>query len=214
MKYKSEQVELQSHLLRDFHRLMLEALRQREQDVIRYIAILAPALGGYIWLLINYGTNTTVFVAGTLGVILLLFVGAVYAVALGYNFRYITLQLAKLETLIDIRDFILAGWPRDAKVFAEKYGKWCGPPEVIKVFWLAFLFAIAGVTTSASFHIKPLCCMIIVVGLVAFLIALLSPLYFGCKFKDKCDEPEWKPIEIAPSGDTGEQDQTQRTPSK
>jgi len=196
---------------------MLEALRQREQDVIRYIAILAPALGGYVWLLKEYGTNTTVFVAGTLGVILLLFVGAVYTVALGYNFRYITLQLAKLETLIDTRDFILAGWPRDAKVFAKKYGRWCCPPEVIRVFWLAFLFAIAGVTVSGSAATKDhfSSSIIIAVGGSALGVSLITPVCYGRKIKRKCrKERQWNPIELAPSGDTGEQDQTQRTPSE
>lgn len=204
-QYKPEQVELQSHLLRDFHRLMLEALRQREQDVFRYIAILAPTLGGYIWLLrLDLATESDIFVVGTLGVIFLLLIGAVYAVALGYNYRYITLQLAKLENLIDIRHFILAGWPRDVKVFGKKYGKWCSPPEVINVFWLAFLVAIAGVTVSAAFHIKPLPCFIIIAGLLADIVALFSPAYFGCKIKQKCDEEplEWKPIEIGWSGNT------------
>lgn len=192
-------------MLGDFHRLMLEALRQREQDVLKYMAILAPALGGYVWLLNRYGSDAKVFVPGTLGVIFLLFLGAVYTVALGYNYRYITLQLAKIETLIDTRDFILVGWPRDAKTFGEKYGTWCSPPEVIKVFWLAFVFAIAGVTYSAATHIEKSPCLIIIVGLVTGIVALCSPLCFGYKFLKKCNkESEWKPIETIPSGGVSE----------
>lgn len=195
-------------MLGDFHRLMLEALRQREQDVIRYIAILAPALGGYVWLLKDYGTNTTVFVAGTLGVIFLLFVGAVYTVALGYNFRYITLQLAKLETLLGIQPIILRGWPRNARVFSKKYGRFCKPPEIIMIFWLAFLSATAGVTISAATHVKDLRCIVMAGGIWAFTLALFSPIHFGSKILEKCTkEPKWEPIETAPSGGAGEQDQ-------
>ena len=79
-KYHKTHVELQSHLLRDFHSLMLQALRQREQDVIRYIAILAPAIGGYVWLLTKYKSGGSEFVTGTIGVMFLLLTGAIYAV--------------------------------------------------------------------------------------------------------------------------------------
>lgn len=34
----------------NFHQLMLHALRQREQDVLKFVAILAPALAGFVWL--------------------------------------------------------------------------------------------------------------------------------------------------------------------
>ncbi len=197
-KYGPDHVKLQSNMLEDFHALMLEALRHREQDVIRYIAILAPALGGYIWLLINHGPNSKIFATGTLGVIFLLLTGATYACALGYNYRYITLQLAKLETLIDIRDFILAAWPGDAKVFAKKYGRYCVPPEVIKIFWLVFIFAIAGVSISAATQDKSHCCIIVISGLLAISTALILPLYYGDKLEGNCCETEWKPLELRP----------------
>ena len=195
-KYDIRMGKLQSSMLADFHRLMLEALRQREQDVIKYIAILAPALGCYIWLLENYGTNTKVFVTGTLGVMFILLVGAVYTTALGYNYRYITLQLAKIETLIDTRDFILVGWPRDAKTFGDKYGKWCDPPEVIKVFWLAFLFAIVGVTISSAIRVETLRYIVIAGGIWTFMLAFFPPKHFGSKILRKCSrEKKWKPID-------------------
>jgi hypothetical protein len=159
----------------------------------------------------NYGANTAVsgtdkpavFVTGTLGVLFLLLVGAVYTVALGYNYRYITLQLAKIENLIDIRDFISVGWPRDAKVFAEKYGRWCEPPEVIKVFWLTFLVAIAGVTISAAFLVNTQSWVIVLSGGTAMGVALITPAYYGRKIWYTCRmERPWKPIEIASSGNT------------
>lgn len=33
------------------HKLLLEALRYREQEIFRYLAIPGPALGGFVWLL-------------------------------------------------------------------------------------------------------------------------------------------------------------------
>jgi hypothetical protein len=37
--------------LESMHKLLLEALRHREQEIVRYLAILGPALGGFVWLL-------------------------------------------------------------------------------------------------------------------------------------------------------------------
>jgi len=41
----------QRAMLENMHKTFLEALRHREQEILRYIAILAPALAGFIWLL-------------------------------------------------------------------------------------------------------------------------------------------------------------------
>ena len=75
--------------LEGIHKQLLEALRHREQEIFHYLAILAPALGGFVWLLYK-GVNPFLFAVGTLGVLLLLLLGALYSLALGYNYRYIT----------------------------------------------------------------------------------------------------------------------------
>lgn len=184
--------------LESMHKLLLEALRHREQEIVRYLAILGPALGGFVWLLHSGTGSVDVFTVGTIGVLLLLLLGAVYSLALGYNYRYITLELAKLETLLGIRSAMLESWPRSPKNFLDRYRiccciPWCTPPEVIKVFWWAFLVGIVGVTVTAClFKAEPLVlALVIPSGTICLLIGLLSPICLGCKLRKQCKkEPE------------------------
>ena len=198
-----EQKKTSFTALESMHNLLLEALRHREQEIFRYLVILGPALGGFMWLL-HSNVNRKMFIVGTIGVILLLALGAVYSLALGYNYRYITLELAKLESLLGIKEAMLKGWPRSRQDFLKKYKiccciPWCTPPEVIKVFWNAFLIGIAGVTiTACIFRPKPLImALVIPFGLLCWMIGILAPIRFGCKLRKSClEEPrEWNSVE-------------------
>ena len=191
----------QRMVIENMHKIFLEALRHREQEILRFLAILAPALGGFIWLLKLYSDSNdkpVVFVAGTLGVLFLLMVGAVYSLALGYNFRTIIHQLATLESenCLNIDKFILESWPRETKDFKKYiFGTipWCDPPEIIKVFWVAFTIVIIGVTSVGCF----VCTtkgrwFVLVFGIICFFVSLCFPIYFGKKMHDSCDEEEAK----------------------
>jgi len=174
----------------------MAALLQREKDIIQYLAILVPALGGFMWLLINFKPcQSDIFIYGTIGVLLLLLLGAVYALTLGYNFRYITLQLAKLESRLRIEGMMLVSWPRSPDDFARKCRigiiPWCTPPEMIKVFWIAFVLGIAGVTVAACLFLYPRVCESTVwqlagTGTGALVVALLAPIHFGRKLRAAC----------------------------
>lgn len=193
-------------VLETMHRLLLEALRHREQEIMRYLVILGPALGGFVWLLKSGTGDKGIFTIGAVGVLLLLGLGALYSLALGYNYRYIVLELAKLETVLGVRDAMLAGWPRSKKDFLERYTicrciPWCTPPEIIKIFWLAFLVGMVGVTITCSIY-KPdkpealIRWLVICVGVVSVLIGLLAPIVFGCKLHNQCKkEPDsWETL--------------------
>ncbi len=141
-----------ANVLKSMHGALLEALHHREQEIFSYLAILVPALGGFVWLL-HQGADknaVTTFIAGTVSVLLMLLLGAAYSLTLGYNYRYITFQLAKIEHCLRVRDIMLRGWPKLPKDFRERYRwhsiPWCTPPRMIKAFWLAFLVGILGVT--------------------------------------------------------------------
>jgi len=141
----------------NMHQTFLDALRHREQDILRFVAILGTALGGFIWLLGVEGMKEPArFVVGTYGVLLVLVVGAFYALALGYNYRYLILQVAKLESdaNLGVRKSVLSYWSRKPEDFIPRcrWGiiPWSTPPGIIKVFWIAFLLSILGVTTAAS----------------------------------------------------------------
>ena len=207
LKKMKEPNEAQRKILEIVHKTLLEALRHREQEILRYIAILAPALVGFIWL-IRFDSScqdkSFVFIAGTAGVLLLLLIGAIYSLSLGYNFRQITFQLAKMESepCLDISQYMLKGWPRRPEKFAKRYGRYCTPPEIIKVFWLAFILVIIGVTLSvfklvfnnnSDVTMKKAGPLLIGWGLICCITSLLMPIYYGRKIKDCADkEPSWE----------------------
>ncbi len=178
-------------VLENMHGLFLEALRHREQEIFHYLAILGPALGGFGWLLYYRSGHEAEFALGTIVIISLLLLGAVYSLALGYNYRYIVLELAKLETVLKIRDVMLVGWPRSREDFLSRY-KRCTPPEIIKVFWWAFLGMIALVTIIACCFSGKFRFLIILYGLVCFGAGLCwFPIYYGNKLRKICEqEPE------------------------
>lgn len=112
------------------HNLLLEALRHREQDILRYLIFLGSALGGFAWLLSpSVGGDSVLFVVGTIIAQGTLLLGALYSLALGYNFRYITLQLAKFESeeILALKDYVLCSWPRDPKDFRKRF---CGADAI------------------------------------------------------------------------------------
>lgn len=198
-KQKNNLNDDQRMAVENMHKTFLEALRHREQEILRFIIILAPALGGFIWLLNLESKNETfIFTVGTLGILFLLLVGAVYSLALGYNFRYVTLQIAKMESdyCLNIKEFIINSWERTADEWAKKYKKKrCFPPEIIKVFWLSFIIAKALIVLAATFFLHTKCenmtrqiCMIISGGLFCIVIAaLFAPIYYGWKLYNICD---------------------------
>jgi len=140
------------------HKALLEALRHREQDIMRYVVILVSALGGFAWLFqTDSAYRLHALVVGTYGVILVFLLGAFYALALGYNYRSLTFQLALLERRLKMQSVILAAWPGAAtetdghfEAFRKKsrWGviPWCTPPEIVKFFWVAFVLGILLVT--------------------------------------------------------------------
>ncbi len=188
----------------NMHKTFLEALRHREQEILRFLAILAPALGGFIWLLKVYSeinVEPFVFIAGTFGVLFFLTIGAVYSLALGYNFRYVTLQIAKMESgyCLNIKEFMINSWERTANQWAEKYKKGrCFPPEIIKVFWFSFIIAKLLVVLAATFFLYTKCenmlvqiHTIIMVGIACIIVTLwIAPCYYGKKLSKACEDEQ------------------------
>ena len=182
------------------HNLYLETLRHREQEIFRYLAILGPALAGFIWLLDAFGKDETktIFIIGTMGVISLLLLGAIYSSALGYNYRYIIILLAKLEVYYGLKDIVLVDWPRNKKAFIEqnKFSQkvpipWCKPPEIINVFRRAFFGVTIGVTIAACVYKPDVLVIVGGFGLFCLFIECYFPYHFGKKI-DKIlgKEPE------------------------
>ena len=191
----------QRKAVENMHKTFLEALRHREQEILRFLAILAPSLGGFIWLLtldFNKGMNSIVFTIGTLGVLLFLLLGAIYSLTLGYNFRYVTLQLAKMESdfCLNIKEYILESWLRTSNEWVEKYNKKrCSPPEIISVFWLSFiivkifvvLMSVIFLINQKNMRIQIL--SISVIGIACVIVAFwFVPSYYGKKLYEMCEK--------------------------
>jgi hypothetical protein len=72
----------------DLHKIMLEAMRAREGEILRFAAFLLPAIAGvfaFSWVAKADGYT---FLITSLAAIILLFFGGWYALALSYNYRY------------------------------------------------------------------------------------------------------------------------------
>jgi hypothetical protein len=196
------------------HRLFLETLRHREQEVLRYLAILGPAVGGFVWLLTKFPREISLeaFCAATIGLQGLLLFGAAYVAALGYNYRYLTFQLSKEEQGLKVAGTVLVAWPRTLSQWQErtKLGHyiswfresrcprlynlpWCFPPEIISVFWWAFVASIVYVTAvGATISALATCgfgwaaVFTVSLGIVSLILCLLAPWHFGKKLRAIC----------------------------
>ena len=195
--------------LKRMHSLYLEALRQREQDIIRFLAILAPALAGFFYLLLRkWAMTDTTFLVGILGIQGILFIGACYTAAIGFNYRSLILQIVKIEKHLGVKPVILKGWPREFCLIREKFKffrsnefiirkriiikpnpSWCWPPEILKTFLWSFVLAIAFVFITSTFYIG------IFIRFLVSLFFLLSGFMllgyilhsYGKKLKNFCD---------------------------
>jgi len=85
----------ESSIAETMHGALLEALRHREQEIFSYLAILVPALGGFLWLLLHRsaagGSGDLVLFAGTLGTLLLLSLGVGYRRAPSHRYQRVRL---------------------------------------------------------------------------------------------------------------------------
>ena len=162
----------------------LEALRSREKEALQYIVLLASSFGGFAWalkLLPLTEDNYIAFTGIILAVLLILMLGAVYSLALGYNYRYLILQLRKVENALGVTRHILCYWNRPIACQSE-IDEECGdkftPPEVIKQFWIAHLWGIALVSFIGCIEVSRI--NIFIALIIAFLgvcICTLSAMY-------------------------------------
>ena len=142
---QSDNLIVREEALLNMQKLYLEALRSRESEVLQFIVVLATGLGGFAWAMdkiitggISLENHLVSFVAIIFSILLLLLLGAMHALALSYNYRSVVLQLRKIEDSIHVGDVILDEW-RKIKCNMK-------PPEIIKQFYLAYIWAIILIT--------------------------------------------------------------------
>lgn len=143
---------------------------------------------------------------------LALCLGATYCAALGYNYRCLTLQVAKIEAELDIRRYMLVAWRNKV----ERLLRNCSatdahkarprvkfrPPEVIQPFYWACVVGIVGICLAAITVVDPAWYWKAVVGVGntgLVVLALGSLRHYGKKYsalvaeecEEKTDEPWW-----------------------
>jgi len=99
----------------DLHKIMLEAMRAREGEILRFAAFLLPALGGvfaFPWLAQAQGKTLpcNTLLITTLAVIILLFFGGWYTLALSYNYRYLNVVVRRLQNHLRLARFQPKKW--------------------------------------------------------------------------------------------------------
>lgn len=176
----------------NYHKILLETLRSHEQAILRYLSIYLSIWWGVFWVITSKPvTDKVVFNVGIIGVFLLFSLGAIYTLALGYSYRYLTFQLTKVEEKLGIREVTLAAWPKSVDDFLRRYKllgciPWCTPPEIIKVFWIAFLVGIFGANITPYFPLKrELNWIVVVISVCCLLLScVVVPIIYGCKLKN------------------------------
>jgi hypothetical protein len=183
-------MEIHHQFLIDKHKLFVEALRHRESGVLQHVVLLGAALSGFAWLLKNNGQCEPVssFTIGTVAVLFLLTLGAIYCYVSSFNYRCFLLQVAKLERYAHAERYILKQWHPN-KISNKIYGKslhwWWFGPDIINVFWWSFLLAAIGVIGSYYYVSKNNCshCWAIVFSLCIIFLNVLVVCTYQRKWK-------------------------------
>ncbi|MGD0267395.1 MAG: hypothetical protein ABSD47_20995 [Candidatus Methylomirabilota bacterium] len=146
----------------DLHKIMLEAMRAREGEILRFAAFLLPALGGIIaFPLVVKVQGTTVpgapFIT-TLTVMILLFFGGWYALALSYNYRYLKIVVCRLQHVLSLNSFLPTEWRKGegkwAKIPRGKLLLFGFAPEIFRALVLLFVVLILFIGVAFVFGIS------------------------------------------------------------
>ncbi len=168
-----------------------------------------------MYIVVNERLDEMLFCVASVALSLLLFLGSLYTLALGYNYRYLTLLVAKIECLIGVEPYVLRCWPRHPRKFIENCRVACKdgrlrkiplvrkhlplgyllPPEIIKCYFfgctggIAFFAIVTCLLTESSCPSRTA----LAIEWTAFGFALLAPFHYGAKFIHMCEgeEKDW-----------------------
>ncbi|TET39242.1 MAG: hypothetical protein E3J72_00945 [Planctomycetota bacterium] len=153
----------QEEILREFYKILLESMRTREQALLRFLALFGAPIAGYIWILVHHNqTKSDInisnagLLAAALGTILIQILGAIYILALSYNFRSMQIACDKIEKEFNIVDKMPKGW----RLTRERIGKWGlldFAPEMFKVILFFPLFTIPAVCFTYVYKVHAMC---------------------------------------------------------
>jgi hypothetical protein len=94
----------------EYYRLLLEHSRQREQDILKLLGFLLPAIGGYGYILLKHSDvrssqQKQIFVSGTVCVEFILAWGAFFVLVNSFHYRSLQLVVERLQEALELLKF-------------------------------------------------------------------------------------------------------------
>jgi hypothetical protein len=163
-KKHGNDITIEDQAALDLHKIMLEAMRSRESEILHFIGFFLPAIVGFFAIGWLKGGESAVpakilLPAASAVTILILFFGAWYALALSYNYRYIQLVTWSLQEHLGVTQFQPDWKP---KLFQRGNLQFLNfAPEIIRTQLLLFialiiaaaiLFTFAGISLMCTLH--------------------------------------------------------------
>lgn len=97
--------------LASHHKVLLEAMRARENEIVKFLGIMLPAVGGLAYLFAKQREILPeAFIVGIIIVQFLFCWGMNYALVLSYNYRCLQAQIKILESAANIDAAVLKKW--------------------------------------------------------------------------------------------------------
>lgn len=194
-------------ILAAYHKIILEAMRSREEAILKFLALFGLPITGYIWLLLNYENPAIRIVGAAIGTVVLLMFGACYVLTLSYNYRYLQVLTTRAERKLgaynpppykeQLSDIFKDIMPKEWDLTITKVEKWqlwnFGlAPEMFKVMLWLSLFLICCVSITALYilfsQLQSECTRVLVSILSGLVATLIAFIILGCvnnHYRDK-----------------------------
>jgi len=143
-------------LAESLHRLFLESMETRYSDILRFLALIIPALSGFIYVASLYESAEAsqkpilTFFFVTIAVTASQLWGAAYALAMSYRYRYLQASVYRIEEAYGIDPLIPHSFkPRPIKGFGARLALSLAP-GILQVHIFFFLAIMIGITLAFS----------------------------------------------------------------
>ncbi len=148
----------QEQAIRDLHHIMLEAMRSREGEILRFLGFLLPALAAFLafgWFTSKKSAVSAdlLLPASAILAIVILAFGAWYGLALSYNYRYLVIVCYWLQKKLDLLRY-LPDW-KPKKLSRKKCLTLELAPEMVRAHVWLFVTLIAVVVVGYWFLTGP-----------------------------------------------------------
>lgn len=144
-------------LAESLHALFLESMETRYSDILRFLALIIPALTGFLFIVSQYESAQawdkpiSTFFFATVAVIASQLWGAAYALAMSYRYRYLQASVYRIEEARGIDLLIPHSFkPKPVKGACARLGLSIAP-GILQIHVFFFLASIIGTTLAFCF---------------------------------------------------------------